>query len=517
MGIESELIGFLESSIKDGANKARDIEIVKFYYGLNESPWPTLEETASRFSVGTRERIRQLLNSKFRDNVSKSSIPTLNALVDILQSREYWLTSELEGEICDAGLIDKETHLKGIFNLIDDVNLDCGFEFYTPDLKRATRNSISSSKNIFLLRKSSVKDIEKLFKKAQGLPGRCGIAKLNYLEQELGQYYTFVSLLIESSPTSWVRVIGDDYWYIFENRDNTIINYCEKVFGVIEHCDATRLANTYRNALDGRTYKYPYPPTEIIEEYLRSSVYMVNTDSGLKFIGETTRLNEIEEDIVSFFVSGRSASFPELREYLSQKGYGQPHILKSTNFSPLVYVDKTKGQKHYVFSLIGRRVSELVDNSDIDIYELYLRRLRALLDVGTDEAREQTARKEQHILKEWLFKDKTHEDCAICGREFSVKSLVTAHKKPRSDCNDAERLDPYIVMPVCVMGCDYLYENMYIFIDDAEIKRGQSFSNARAESGFIENLVGREVDPKWLLGNPTYFRSPNKALQRTSR
>lgn len=175
MGIESELLGFLESSIKDGANKARDIEIVKFYYGLNESPWPTLEETASKFSVGTRERIRQLLNSKFRDNVSKSSIPSLNTLVEILQSREYWLTSELEGEICDAGLIDKETHLKGIFNLIDDVNLDCGFEFYTPDLKRATRNSISSSKNIFLLRKSSVKDIEKLFKKAQGLPGRCGM------------------------------------------------------------------------------------------------------------------------------------------------------------------------------------------------------------------------------------------------------------------------------------------------------------------------------------------------------
>lgn len=90
MGIESELIEFLERSIKDGANKARDIEIVKFYYGLNESPWPTLEETASRFEVGTRERIRQLLNSKFRNNVSKNSIPSLNEFIQILQSREYW-------------------------------------------------------------------------------------------------------------------------------------------------------------------------------------------------------------------------------------------------------------------------------------------------------------------------------------------------------------------------------------------------------------------------------------------
>ena len=514
MGIENELVEFLESSIKDGTNKSRDIEIVKFYYGLNVSPWPTLEETASRFNVGTRERIRQLLNSKFRDNVSKCSIPSLNDFVQILQSREYWQISTLEEELYDAGLIDRESHLKGIFNLIDDMNLDCGFDFYTPELKRASRNSIATCKDIFLIRNSNVKDIKRLLKKAQSVPGRCGIANLNYLKEELGQYYSLVALLIKSSPMSWVRLIGDDYWYIFENRDNTIINYSEKVFGVIEECDPAKLAMTFRNALDGRTCKYMYPPTELIKEYLRSSVYMVNTDSGLKFIGETTKLNDIEEDIIFFFGSGRSASFPELDKYLSQKGYGRPYIQKTTNFSPLVNVDKTNGRRHYVYSLIGDRISEKGDSSSIDTYELYLRRLRALLDAGTDETREQTARKEQHILQEWLFKDKTHENCAICGQEFSVKTLVTAHKKPRSDCNDAERLDPYIVMPLCLMGCDYLYENMYIYIDGVEIKSGLSFSNARAESSFIEKLVGRKVNSKWLLGNQSYFRSPNKALQR---
>lgn len=517
MSIENELIEFLESSIKDGANKARDIEIIKFYYGLNESPWPTLEETASRFSIGTRERIRQLLNYKFRDNVSKRSIPSLNYFVKILQSRDFWLISEFEETVCEAGLIDREIHLKGIFNLLDDVSLDCGFEFYTPELNRATRNSIATSKNIFLIKNSNVKNVDQLLKKAQSLPGRCGIANLNYLKEELGQYYSLVSLLIESSPTSWVRVIGDDFWYIFENRDNTIINYSEKVFGVIKYCDPTRLAGAYRNALDGRSYKYPYPPKEVIEEYLRSSVYMVNTDYGLKFLGETTRLNDIEEGLVSFFNYSGSASFPELDKYLSQKGYGRPYIQKTTNFSPLVYIDKTKGRKHYVYNLIGYRTSVQDNSSDIETYEYYLRRLRALLDTGTDKTREQAARKEQYILQEWLFKDKTHENCAICGQEFSIKTLVTAHKKPRSDCNDAERLDPYIVMPLCLMGCDYLYENMYIYIEEGEIKRGQPFASARAESSFIDNVVGRTIDSKWLLGNQSYFRSPNKALQRTSR
>ncbi|WP_016957557.1 hypothetical protein [Catenovulum agarivorans] len=531
MGIENELAEFLESSIKNGANKARDVEIVKFYYGLNESPWPTLEETANRFGVGSRERIRQLLNSKFRDNATKHSIPSLNDFVQILQSKAFWLFSDLEKEIYQAELIDRGRHLKGIFNLIDDVNLDCDFDFYTPELKPATRNSIETNKNLFLIRDSIVKDIRKLLKKAQGLPGRCGIANLNYLRDELGQYYSLIALLrdelgqyysliallIESSPTSWVRVISDDYWYIFENRDNTIINYSEKVFGIIEYCNPTRLAETYRNALDGRSYKYPYPPAEIIEEYLRSSVYMVNTDLGLKFIGETTTLNKIEEDLISFFNYGQSASFPELDKYLDNKNYGRPHILKTTNFSPLVYVDKTKGRRHHVYSLIGNRGAVQGDDLDIDAYESYLRRLRKLLESGTDETREQIARREQHILQEWLFKDKTHENCAICGLEFSVNTLVAAHKKLRTDCNDAERLDPYIVMPVCLMGCDYLYENMYVYISGAEIKRGLSFPNASAESSVIEKLVGRTVDSKWLLGNQSYFRSPNKALRRMNR
>ena len=517
MGIESELIEFLERSVKDGANKARDIEIVKFYYGLNDSPWPTLDETASRFGVGTRERIRQLLNFKFRNNVSKNSIPSLGTVIKVLQSREYWLLSEFEEETYNAGLVEKESHLKGIFNLIEDVNLDCGFDFYTPELKRATRNSIVTSKNIFLIRNSAIKNVEKLLKKAKILPGRCGIANLNYLKEEMGQYYSLVSLLIANAPTSWVRVIDDNYWYVFENRDNTIINYSEKVFGVFENCDPSRLAETYRNALNGRSNKYPYPPAEVIDDYLRSSIYMINTHSGLKFIGEKNKLNEIEKDLISFLDSSGSVSFSTLYKYLLQKGYGKPHILKTTNFSPLVYVDKTKGRKHYMYSLVGHRISAHNNTSEMDKYEIYLRRLRALLDVGTDETREQKARKEQHILQEWLFKDKTHETCAICGKEFSVKTLVTAHKKPRSDCNDAERLDPYIVMPVCLMGCDYLYENMYIYIDGTEIKRGLTLSNARSESRVIDDLVGRKVEPKWLLGNQSYFRSPNKELQRISR
>lgn len=510
MSVEIELVNFLEKNIKDGSNKSRDIEIIKFYYGLNESPWPTLEETASRFKVGTRERIRQLLNSKFRDKASKNFSRSLIQLVELLKSRDYWLLSEFEETICSYDLIETETHLKGIFNLIEDVEIDSGFEFYTPDLKRATRNSISINKNLFLISDSCIQDVEKLLKKAKGLPGRCGIANLVDIKEELGQYYQLISLLIKNSSNSWVKPSGSDYWYIFENRDNTLINCCEKIFSVIETCDSRNLSITLRRALSARTYKYKYPPHEIIEEYLKSSIYTVNTELGLKFIGHPTPLNDIEKDLILFFDKIETASFTELREYLSKLGHGDPYINRTTSFSPLVFVDKSKGLGSHVYSLIGKR--KLAENTapEINTYEHYLRRLRLLLNAGTDDSKEQITRKEQHILQDWLFKDKTHENCALCGQEFSVKSLITAHKKPRAECNDAERLDPYIVMPLCVMGCDYLYENMYVYVQDNEIKRGIDLLDAKTELTYIEKLVGRKINPKWLLGSQSFFRFPKK-------
>lgn len=517
MKIEDELVTFLEKNIKEGLNKSRDIEIVKYYYGLQESPWPTLEETASRFNVGTRERVRQLLNSKFRNSVKTYDLPSLASLVEVLQTKESWQLSEFKNEVVFSGLISQETHMKGIFNLVEDVGVSHEYNIYTPDLKRATRSSIDSNRNSFLITNSDIKRLTKLLKKAQGLPGRCGIANLNYIKSDLGEDFDLISSLIESSPTSWVRIDGDEYWYIFENRDNTLINYSEKVFLVIESCESRRLSETYRNALDGRTYKYPYPPVDIVEAYLKSSVYFINTDTGMKFIGETSKLNEIQKDLISFFDANRNSSFTQLDQYLSNKGYGRPHILKNTNFSPLVFVDKNAGRRNYVYSLIGQSPSTQETKLELDRYELFLLRLRALLNTGTDVAREQVSRKEQHILQEWLFKEKTHENCAICGQEFSVKSLVAAHKKPRSDCNDAERLDPYVVMPLCLMGCDYLYENMYIYIDGDKIHRGLAFNDGKTELNIINNLQDRKVDPIWLLGNKSYFRSPNKALQRTSR
>ena len=48
MGVESELVAFLDDRIRSAARQ-RDIELVAYFYGFREDEWPTLEDAAGAF------------------------------------------------------------------------------------------------------------------------------------------------------------------------------------------------------------------------------------------------------------------------------------------------------------------------------------------------------------------------------------------------------------------------------------------------------------------------------------
>ena len=509
MSIEVELIEFLEKRAKNSADKSRNIEIIAYYYGFRDAAWPTLEETAKRFGVGTRERIRQILNENFRDFVRASDLPSTNEFIKLISGNEYWIASDLERKTRDSSLVSEKFSIKGILNLLEDLSLECDFEIYTPELDKTSRNSLDLYDNNFLIQRAEIKRVKINLKKAQGLPGRCGIANLKYIKDELSNAYGLIAELVVNSQASWVRADSDDFWYIYENRDNTLVNYSEKIFSVLNECESGRLATTYRNALDSRSYKYPYPTEKIIQEYLESSIFFENHDSKLSFIGENTELNDIEKEVTLYLKDKTSVKFPEFRSHLRTKGFGDPHIQKATGASPLVYVDKSGGRTHYTYSLIGSTSNSHNHSFDEARYKEYLLKLRKLLEIGTDETLAQKTRREQRILQDWLFKGKSEEQCAICNKTYSVSTLVTAHKAKRSTCNNAERLDPYIVMPICVMGCDYLYENRYVYVSKGTIKKGKLKDGFSAEIDFINDVVGNVVDKRWLKGRSSYFDAAN--------
>ena len=78
-------------------------------------------------------------------------------------------------------------------------------------------------------------------------------------------------------------------------------------------------------------------------------------------------------------------------------------------------------------------------------------------------------RTEQHILRTYLLKNKKSGICAICDKDYPIKFLATAHIKKRKDCTDYEKRDLNVVMPACHLGCDKIYEEGYIIIDEGLI------------------------------------------------
>ena len=286
-----------------------------------------------------------------------------------------------------------------------------------------------------------------------------------------------------------------------------MINFSRKVFSFLDKCDAVKLSETYHRALHGRSHKYEYPPVELITDYLRSSMHFENIDDTLSFISQLTYLNDVEKDAAEYLKSNGSSTYKELQTHLMSNGYTKYLADKTVFRSPFIYADRSQGLGQHEYSLVGVLKSLSDDVVEVeDRYKSHLRRLKRIGD--TDESVEQKTRKEQTILQKWLFEGKDQEDCAICGRRYTVQALVAAHKKKRRDCNRAERLDPYIVMPVCVFGCDFLYEKRHVVVKDGVVTSGFPLGNADVENEYIQKLLGRKVGEEWLKGQPSYFPAP---------
>ena len=107
MSIQTELAAFLEPRLRDADTKDRNIDLIAHFYGFRDSPWPTLEETAGRFSMSTRERVRQIVDKYFRNIVQAADLPSLPQLSTIVSQRQYWLYSELRDSLKESPLIEE--------------------------------------------------------------------------------------------------------------------------------------------------------------------------------------------------------------------------------------------------------------------------------------------------------------------------------------------------------------------------------------------------------------------------
>lgn len=109
-------------------------------------------------------------------------------------------------------------------------------------------------------------------------------------------------------------------------------------------------------------------------------------------------------------------------------------------------------------------------------------------------------RREQSLLRTIILKGKEEAECALCGKLFPSRLIVAAHIKPRSECSLLERTDINVVMPVCKIGCDDLFEKGYIWVNDLGIIETENHKESDL------GLVLKEYEGKTCK----YFKQENK-------
>lgn len=354
MPIKTEIVDFLDKNLSAKSMVERNIDVVLYHYGFTGEVAPTLETTAQQFEIGTRERVRQILSQSLLSKANLDLLPTLNACNKVIGQKSLWLYSELKeaikAEIGDAF----GTSLQDLIYLIQDLGGAKGFKFFGCKFIELTRPAVSRSDECFITTKAEAKVYQKIMRATRTLPGVLGIAAVGYIDPAplAMEYYRKA---IEIDPTSWVYHDGDKMFFMYEERDNFLINSAEKVFAVHKEVDIKRLAEAMHNGLTRRGTKYAYPTVDLVERYLRESRHFDIEGDTIRFKGEQGGLTDIESDTMVFMKQAISTSFRPLRDFLMSKGYTKMNIYIATNYSPLVHVTRNeKDEKQY--GLVGEPV-----------------------------------------------------------------------------------------------------------------------------------------------------------------
>jgi hypothetical protein len=124
---------------------------------------------------------------------------------------------------------------------------------------------------------------------------------------------------------------------------------------------------------------------------------------------------------------------------------------------------------------------------------------------STDVERASLSRREQRFWRQYFFSQSQTGRCAACCLTLPIELLVAAHIKPRWNCTHEERLDPANVIPMCLLGCDALFERAYMTVDpDGNIGASERATGALRTR--LNSVQGRRI-AGWSPACRKYYES----------
>ncbi|MGO4349286.1 hypothetical protein AB4Z45_27730 [Paenibacillus sp. MCAF9] len=113
-------------------------------------------------------------------------------------------------------------------------------------------------------------------------------------------------------------------------------------------------------------------------------------------------------------------------------------------------------------------------------------------DGPTDGYTVSKRRKEQPALRAMLMRDAPNHHCVLCGNLFPNELLITAHIKKRKHATEDERKKLSIVVPMCKLGCDALFEDGWVGVMDRRVVRIRTEKSTQHLEMAIQNVVEKE-------------------------
>ena len=216
---------------------------------------------------------------------------------------------------------------------------------------------------------------------------------------------------------------------------------------------------------------------------LAKELWSVRTDNTTwEYIFVLTDLEAIEIPVESFNAAA---------------GYKPTNIIQGFNVLPPEMSERICEE----LDLQGGMGPTLPDEVDLDETQKALDRLSGDLD-GRSSGK---SRKEQPYLRKLVLGKRPTEHCSLCGRELPVDLIWIGHIRKRNSCDTEMRKDLANVMPVCLLGCDVLFEKGYVFVDGkGTIRQATQRSVPSDLIPTISRIVGQTCRA-WNLNSSRYF------------
>jgi hypothetical protein len=159
--------------------------------------------------------------------------------------------------------------------------------------------------------------------------------------------------------------------------------------------------------------------------------------------------------------------------------------------------------------IISQTLYDLGKSNDKNFVENLSLRLQEIEETDSKSQKGQS-RKEQAILRQLLFGNKKKFECALCHKILPIEIMIAAHIKPRKKCSLDERKDPNIVMPVCKIGCDDLFEKGYLKVDDeGRIEKNKTKLIPTALNSFMQQYQ-KKTCKYFKQSTKQYFKDKRK-------